>query len=166
MRGYIIVLIILLILLAIFLLIWLAYSVTAAHQQTLSASYNFRNTYRYVFDKIHKIDNMEITITKRDKNSDLIILKKDLDDIIYHMVREYRNSVFIQENDLFVLQDNKDLARISTEKTPILENLTRLLFSNLSKKIGETGCHLISLKLISEGISVTSSRYKISDYSV
>ena len=166
MRGYIIVLIILLILLAIFLLIWLAYSVTAAHQQTLSVDYNFRNTYRYVFDKMYRIDNIEITVTKRDKNSDLIILKKDLDDIIYNnVIREYRNTIFVQEDELFSMSDNK-LARISTEKAPILENLTRLFFTNLSKKIGETGYHLISLKLESEGVSVTSSRYKISDYSV
>lgn len=165
MSRYAVVLWILIILVAVFLLIWLAYTVTAAHQQTLSINLPLQNVYCHFKGVRYPINNVKITVTKR-SNTQGIIAQEDLRNIIQqNVIDNYRNSIFIQESDLFILRDTK-LARISMEREASLENVTRLLFSTLSPILGDTGCHLVSVKLISGDISVTSSRYKVSDYSV
>lgn len=165
--------IILLIICVVLLILWIAYSLSAAYQQTLTISIPFDETYRYTpaLNRDHKfrLDSIKITITgtiKKDATGAVISPGARVREVIQqHIIDPYRNCVLAHETDIFTLSQD-DLTHIPMRKNPTLENLSVLFFSKLAPLMPSIGCQLVSVKVTSENLSVTHSRYKISDYSL
>ena len=159
--------------------VWVAYSITAAYQETLSVTVNFNNTYRYInmgtLTSRYKLDSVKITVTGSiKKNTGLITTGQELKNAINDiLVEQYTNTLLVHESDTFNVEssflekdDDGTLKRSPLSKTPTLENLTILFFNKLSESIYKLDAQLVSLKLYSEDIEVTRSKYKISNYTI
>ena len=159
------------------IVICVAYYVSAAYQQTLSVSVNFEDTYRYVSNlsdgngkNKFKIERVEISVTgsvKKDagRNSTIIPANHVRKAVMETLISHYANCLLVQETDIFVTKENS-LKKYPLVITPTLENLSVLFFNKLSDVMPELGCQLASVTLESEGVKVSHSRYKISDYNV
>lgn len=148
----------------------MAYSHTAAQQQTLSLNMQFDETYRYIPDlnKDHKfkLDTVKVTVTGAIKKNSLLPSGNRIKGVIRdNIIDPYINCLLIQEANTFVVEENI-LKRCPITKTPSLENLSSVFFNKLSPLMRQIGCQLISVKLISEGLSATHSKHKISDYTI
>lgn len=161
-----------LVLAILIILIWLAYSVSAAYQQTLTFSLPFNETYRYIphlnKDTKYKIDTIKVTITgslKRDSLSAATITPssriKNL--LLENIIEPYKNCLLIQEANTFIVEE-KILKRCPVIKSPTLENLSILFFNKLAPIMPNIGAQLISVSVYSNGIKANHSRYKISNY--
>lgn len=171
---YLIILFGLIALLALIIIILTAYSVSAAYQQTLTISIPFEETYRYVpnINKDHKfkLNSIKITVTgsiKKDSQSGSTITPGNR---VKEVVREniisaYSNCLLIHEANTFIVEENI-LKRCPIVKNPTLENLSIMFFNKLAPIMPKIGCQLVSVHLASEGIKITHSRYKMSDYKV
>jgi len=181
MEVYFIILLILLIIGIIIFIVWLAYSVTAAYQQTLTINVPFEETYRHVpklsQTKKWKLDSIKVKVTgsiKKDKElKSTIILGQLIEDMVKdNIIIPYQNCLLIQEANIFNIDENiiqvgdNTLRRCPLVKNPTVENLSIMFFNKLSKLTTAIGCQLVSVKLESEGLKVIHSRYKISDYTV
>lgn len=164
----------LIVLVVLIIIVWIAYAVSAAYQQSLTLTIPFDETYRYVpnLNKEHKfkIDSIKITITgsiKRDSLSGSTIAPgsriKDL--VRENVINPYRNCLIIQEANTFIV-DEKVLKRCPIVKSPTLENLSIMFFNKLAPIMPKIGAQLISIKLSSEGMKATHSRYKVSNYTM
>ncbi|CAH6421729.1 Hypothetical protein HVR_LOCUS1369, partial [uncultured virus] len=167
-----------------------AYAISAAYQQTLTVTILFDETYRYVpnlnKDRKYKLDSIKITITgsiKRDSLSGATItpgarIKEIVQENIIH---PYKNCLLIQEANTFIVSDSilkrtvntsdvneisDDLKRCPIVKNPTVENLSTLFFNKLAPIMPKIGAQLVSVKIDSEGIKGSHSRYKISHYTM
>lgn len=154
------------------IVLWVAYSVTAAYQQTLTITVPFQDTYRYVptLDKENKfkIDYIEVTVTgsikKKNDNFATIVPSSYIQNVIDKtIIQPNKNSLLIHEAHTFTVQENS-LKRSPLPKTPTIENLSIIYFNKLEKLMPEIGAQLVSVTLVSAGIKVNHSRYKISHY--
>lgn len=167
MESYIIILLIIIILGVIILVIWLAYSVTAAYQQTLTITIPFQETYRYVpklSSKKWKLDSIKIKVTgsmKRDKELKSTLVHGNLlEDLVNeNIITPYKDCLLMQESNIFTV-DEKILRRCPLTKNPTIENLSIIFFNKLAKLTDKIGCQLVSVKLASEGLKIMHSRYK------
>lgn len=162
------------VLIVIAAIICLGYAVTAASQQTLTLTIPFEDTYRYVpnlnKERKFKLDSIKVTVTgsiKKDALTGATIspaghVRKLLEEAI---IEPNKNCLIIHEASTFDVTENS-LKRCPIVKTPTLENLSVMFFNKLSPLARHIGCHLVSVKLVSEGTSITHSRYKMSDYKV
>lgn len=150
-------------------IIWLAYAVTAAYQQTLTITVPFQNTYRYVptlnADHKYELNSIKITVTGSIKRNTSSIsrsglIKKLVED---NITQPHTNCVLVHEAQTFAIQEDV-LKRSPIIKDPTLENLSVIFFNKLAPLMPNIGCQLVSVKLTSEGNAITHSRYKISDY--
>lgn len=186
----IIILFALLIIVVIIIVIWVAYSVSAAYQQTLSITVPFDETYRYIpnLNKDHKfkLDSIKVTITgtiKKDSIlSSTIVPASHVKQLIHeNIISPYKDCLLIHESNTFIIEEtilkrnpissnDTDLdsliKRCPIIKQPTLENLSILFFNKLAPIMPKKGCQLVSITLLSEGIKVSHSRYKISNYRV
>src|SRR5579862_6556841 len=95
------ILITILIILIIAIIIWFVYYRTCGHQQTLTLSIPFTNTYRYIPDinkeKRYKLDCLEITITGNiKKDMSLITPQNKIKEIVKNaLIDEYDNSLLL-----------------------------------------------------------------------
>ena len=162
-----------LVLVIIVIILWVAYSLSAAYQQTLTISLPFHETYRYVpnLNKYvkYKIDSIKVTITgslKKDSLSGSTIapasrIKQSIHD---NIIDPYKNCLLIQEANTFIVDENI-LKRCPIVKSPTLENLSILFFNKLLPIMPTVGAQLVSVTIYSNNIKATQSRYKISNYS-
>lgn len=159
---------------AIIAIIWIAYAVSAAYQQTLVVTVPFEETYRYIpsLNSEHKfkLDHIKITITgplKKDLVShSTIITGERIKNLVYEtVINPYKDSLLVHESNTFIVQDTS-LKRHPLLKTPTLENLSVILFNKLAPLTSKLGCQLVSVKLISEGLKVSHSRYKMNTYNL
>lgn len=164
----------LLILVMIVIVIWVAYSVSAAYQQTLTITVPFEETYRYApsLNKDHKfkLETIKLTVTGAIKKDSIAGSTISPGSRIKEVIREnivdpYANCLLIQEANTFIVEETV-LKRCPITKNPSLENLSIMFFNKLAPLMPQIGCQLVSVKLTSEGLNVTHSRYKMSDYSV
>lgn len=169
---YIIVISIILGIAALIAIIWIAYSITAAYQQTLTVQVPFEQTYRYIpnlsRERKFKLDTIKITITgpiKRDANKQATIIPADELKALVHeqIVVPHKDCLLIHEVNTFIVEESI-LKRFPIVKAPTLENLSIMFFNKLAPIMPEYGCQLTSVKLVSEGITVTHSRYKMNNY--
>jgi hypothetical protein len=168
---YLIVLFALLAILALIIIVWTAYYVSAAYQQTLTITIPFEETYRYVpnLNKNHKfkLESIKITVTgsiKKDSLSGSTIApgKRIKDLVRENIINSYSNCLLIHEANTFIVEENI-LKRCPIVKSPTLENLSIMFFNKLAPIMPKIGCQLVSVHLISDGTKVTHCRYKISD---
>jgi hypothetical protein len=162
------------ILILIIVIIWVAYNVSAAHQQTITYSVSFDETYRYVpelgSDKKYKLDTIKVTINERIKRNTSqvpgLIHGKIIKDILdKHIIIPYTNSLFIQESEMFNIEEST-LKRHSTIKPPTMENLSINSFNKLAPIMRDKGCRLVSVSISGSGIKATHSSYRMSNYTV
>jgi len=155
-------------------IICIAYSVSAAYQQTLTITVPFQETYRYApslnKDYKFKLEAIKLTVTgsiKKDSVAGSTISpgSRIKDIILENVINPYANCLLVQEANTFIVEENL-LKRCPITKNPSLENLSVMFFNKLAPLMPLIGCQLVSVKLTSEGLNVTHSRYKISDYSV
>lgn len=171
---YLVVLCVLLAIAAIVIVVWIAYSVSAAYQQTLIVSIPFDETYRYVpsLNKDHKfkLDTIKVTVTgvlKKDSVSGSTIVPgaKLKDFINENIVSPYKDCLLVHEANTFIVEENV-LKRCPIVKSPTLENLSIMFFNKLAPLVPKLGCQLVSVKIVSEGTKVIHSRYKMNTYRV
>ena len=169
---YIIIIFALLVIAVIAIVVWVAYSVSSAYQQTLTITIPFEETYRYIpsLNKDHKfkLDSIKITITGAIKKGSTlgstIVPGAQIRDIIQeNIISPYKGCILIHEANTFIVEENI-LKRCPIIKHPTLENLSVIFFNKLGPIMPKLGCQLISVKLISEGLKVAHSRYKMSNY--
>ncbi len=159
----------LLIIIAIIVIIWIAYSVSATHQQILTITLPFKDTYRYIpnlnNDDKFKLDAIKITVTGSiKKDSSTIIPKTKIKDIITEtIISQYNNCLLMPESHIFIVEENV-LKRCPITKNPTLENLTIIFFNKLAPLMPKVGCQLVSIKLVSEELKSTYSRYTLNNY--
>lgn len=164
-RIIIIVTIILGVLLLISLIVYLAYYVSAAHQQTVSISLPFQETYRYHNEDIQQLDEIKITVTGKLKNniiSDSNLLREKL---LATIITPYTGAILLHEAETFII-DDRSLKRIQLTKQATLENLSRIFFNKLAPLMPEIGARLTAVKLLSNGVKVTHSQYKMNNYTI
>lgn len=174
---------ILLFLILVIIIILVAYMVSSAHQQNLSVSMPFEETYRYVSflnkNKKYKLDDIKIIVTGKIKGQSgqeqgkpsskgIISLGDQLSDLIREqIIIPYSNCVLVQEADIFNIGANiDDLKRSPIVKQPTIENLSTYFFYKLSPLMPKIGCQLISVKISSESLKATHHRYKMNNYSI
>lgn len=169
---YIIIISIILGIAALIIIIWVAYSITAAYQQTLAVQVPFEQTYRYIpnlsRERKFKLDKIKITVTgpvKRDASKHATIIPAEqIKALIYEqIVSPHKGCLLVHEVNTFIVEENV-LKRFPITKAPTLENLSIMFFNKLAPLMPDYGCQLISVKLFSEGITVTHSRYKMNNY--
>ena len=151
------------------IVIWIAYLVSAAYQQTLTITVPFYETYRYTpnlnKDYKFKLDTIKLTVTGSIKNNSIsgstISPGSKLKEVIRATVIDpYANCLIIHEANTFIVEETV-LKRCPITKNPSLENLSILFFNKLAPLMPLIGCQLVSIKLTSDGINVTHSRYTI-----
>ncbi len=179
--------IVLIVLIALILIVWAAYSFTAAYQQTLTIEIPFENTYRYInhpidnsanqhcnHDKLdittnneEEIISMKIIVTGSMKSeNDMICPSNTIKQFIYdNVIIPHRNSIIAHESQL-INNRKYDLKRVPIVKSPTLENLSILFFHKLAPIMSRMGCQLVSVTIKERDRKVTHARYKISNYSV
>lgn len=171
---YLLIIVGILVVIIITILLWLAFSLSAAYQQTLSIEVPFEETYRYVpnfnTDKKYKINKIKVEVTGKLKlesaTSATITPGIKVQQLIKeHITDPYKNCLLIQEANTFLV-DEKVLKRCPLTKSPTVENLSVIFFNKLVPLMPEIGSQLVSVTIVSEDVKVTHSRYKISDYSV
>lgn len=154
------------------IVIWVAYSVTAAYQQTLTITLPFDETYRYVptldQERNYKIDYIKVTVTgsikKKADTMSTIVPSTYIKDLINKtIISPNKDSLLIHESQIFTVQDYT-LKRVPMSKIPTIENLSIIYFNKLEKVMPEIGAQLVSVSLVSDQIKVNHSRYKISHY--
>lgn len=154
------------------IVIWVAYSVTAAYQQTLTITLPFDETYRYVptldQERNYKLDYIKVTVTgsiKKEADSmSTIVPSTYIKDLINKtIITPNKDSLLIHESQIFTVQ-NSTLKRVPMSKNPTIENLSIIYFNKLEKVMPEIGAQLVSVSLVSDQIKVNHSRYKISHY--
>ena len=166
---YLVILFGLFILAAIITVVWIAYSVSAAYQQTLTITLPFEETYRYIpsLNKEHKfkLDSIKVTVTgSLKKDFGTIVPGNRIKNVIQeNIINAYKNCLLIHEANTFIIEENI-LKRCPIVKSPTLENLSVMFFNKLAPLMPNIGCQLASVNIISDGIKVTHSRYKMSDY--
>lgn len=172
MSPYIITILIVLILVVVALIIWISYCLVPTYQQTIAVKLNFENTYRYIphFNEkiLYKLDNIKVVVTgcqkKHRQLSSSIISSLALETIIKNNVTNfYKNSVLIHEADSFNVSDkliSDGLRRLPQYNIPTTENLSILIFNNLSSELLNNGCQLIEVTLNSGGTKVSHYRKK------
>ena len=162
------------VILIIIVIIWAAYSVSAAYQQTLTTSLAFEGTYRHVpnlnKERKYKMDSIEITVAgtlKKDvAAAGTISPGSRIKDIVReNIIDPYRNCLLIQEAQTFVVKE-EELKRCPLVKNPTVENLAVLFFNKLATIMPKIGTQLVSVTIVSEDMKCTHSRYKASNYSV
>lgn len=149
--------------------VWIAYMVSATHQQTLTVTLPFEETYRYIpnlneEDKF-KLDSIKVTVTGSiKKDSTTIAPKKVINNIINeNIMSQYNGCLLIHEANTFTVEENV-LKRCPITKNPTLENLSIIFFNKLAPLMPKIGCQLVSIKLVSEGLKSTYSKYKLNNY--
>lgn len=164
--------IILAVLLTVIIIVWIAYSISAAYQQTFTIKIPFEETYRYVpsldLQNRFKLDCIKISVTGsiHKKVSALITPGDKIIEIAQQQIIEpYKNSLLMQETHTFTVQEDK-LKRCPLAKHATIENLSIVFFNKLAPLMPDIGCQLVSVQLESEGLKVTHARYKMNTYSV
>ena len=161
-----------LILVILIILIWVAYSFSAAYQQTITITLPFDETYRYVphLNKYlkYKIDSLKVTVTGSIKKDSLsygtITPSSHIKDIIHkNIIDPYKNCLLVQEANTFLV-DEKILKRCPIIKSPTVENLSIIFFNKLLPIMPNIGTQLVSVTISSGDIKATQSRYKVSNY--
>lgn len=154
--------------------IWLAYTLSAAYQQTLTFNFYFDETYRYVPhlnpNIKYKLDKIKITVSgsvKKDtiSNSTITLANKVNKFINESIINPYKNCLIIQEAKTFTVNENV-LRRCPINNDPTVENLSVMFFNKLSALLPEIGAELVSVSIYSDNIKATNSRYKISNYTI
>jgi 6-pyruvoyl-tetrahydropterin synthase len=152
------------------------YCRTCGHQQSLTLTFPFTESYRFIPDvnkeKRYKLDSIEISVTGSiKKDSSLITPQNKIEEIVNdNIISCYNNSMLIPEKDALTINEklletkNGLLNRYPLKKNPTLENLTVLFFNKLEPLFPEIGCQLTSIKLRSEGIKLKYNRFKLRDY--
>lgn len=163
-----------LVVIIIIILVWLAYSLSAAYQQTVTVEVAFHDTYRHVAnfntERKYRVDRIKVDVTGKLKkdfaSADTVSPGAKLRQLlIKEVVDPYRQSLLMHETQTFLVEEDT-LKRCPLSVNPTAENLSVMFFNKLSPLMPEIGAQLVSVKIISEDIKVTHSRYKISDYSV
>jgi len=161
-----------LVLVILVILIWVAYCVSAAYQQTITITVPFDETYRYVpnlnKDWKYKIDYVKVTVTgsiKKDSLSGATItpggrIKEVLRD---NITEPYKNCLLVQEANTFIVEENI-LKRCPIVKSPTVENLSVMFFNKLVPIMPKIGAQLVSVTISSGDVKATQSRYKVSNY--
>ena len=164
--------IIILIIAIIVAIVWVAYSVSAAYQQTFTVKVPFEETYRYVpsldLERKFKLGNIKVTVASaiRKKTSTIITPgDKIAETVREHVIEPYKNSLLMQETHTFTVQE-ENLKRCPLAKHATIENLSIVFFNKLAPLLTDIGCQLVSVQLESEGLKVTHARYKMNTYSV
>lgn len=169
---YLLILCGILVIIILAILIWVAYSVSAAYQQTITLTVPFDETYRYVpnlnKDLKYKIDSVKVTITgslKKDSLSGSTITpgSRIKDVLLENIIIPYKNCLLVQEANTFIV-DEKILKRCPIVKSPTVENLSIMFFNKLVPIMPKIGAQLVSVSVSSNGIKASHSRYKISNY--
>jgi len=75
-------------------------------------------------------------------------------------------NTFIVDDSMLNIDDSIVLKRCPVIKNPTVENLSIMFFNKLAPLMPKIGSQLVSVKLSSENVNITHSRYKISDYTV
>jgi Na+-transporting methylmalonyl-CoA/oxaloacetate decarboxylase gamma subunit len=103
-----------LVLAILIILIWVAYSVSAAYQQTITITVPFDETYRYVpnlnKDLKYKVNSIKVTVTgsiKKDSLSAATITPGSrIKEIIHsNIIEPYKNCLLIQEANTFIVEE-------------------------------------------------------------
>lgn len=164
--------IILLAIAIIVVIIWVAYSVSAAYQQTFTIKVPFEETYRYVpaLNEVHKfkLDNIKVTVAGsiRKKTPAIITPGHEITAVIKEqIINPYKSSLLMHETLIFAVQEEK-LKRCPLAKHATMENLSIVFFNKLAPLMPDIGCQLVSVQLESEGLKVAHARYKMNTYSV
>jgi hypothetical protein len=168
---FIIILIALLILTVLILIVWVAYSVTAAYQQTLTVLCPFNETYRYIpslSKKNSKLDSIKITVTgrikKKSESGPIITLGSDIKKVVHETILDpYSTCLIMHETNTFTVEEQV-LKRHPLSKEPTLENLSIIFFNKLVRLMPKLGCQLVSVSLQSQDLEVSHSRYKINSF--
>ena len=171
---YLVVIFTILAIMVMITVIWIAYSISAAYQQTITITIPFEETYRYIpnLNKNHKfkLDTIKVTVTGAIKKETVlgstIVPGSHIKDFINeNIIHPYKGCLLIHEANTFIVEENI-LRRCPIIKNPTLENLSIMFFNKLASIMPKIRCQLVSVKLMSEGLKVTHSRYKMSDYKV
>lgn len=173
---YLICIIILLVIILLIIVVWLAYALCAAYQQTLTLTYEFDETFRCFKtngeNKLYEVDKIKITCggsqkkyDSKTKNGTKLIPTSKINNIIQNKILDhYKKSIIIKDTDLFEIDNQSlELRRVAVTKTPSVENLSTIIFNQLQKEFSNNGLHLVAVKLYSNEIKSTHSRYRISD---
>lgn len=161
-----------LILVILVILIWVAYSFSAAYQQTVTVKIPFDETYRYVpnihKDSKYKIDYIKIVVTGSTKKDPLangtITSGTHISEALYNnIINPYKNCLIVQEANTFNV-DEQILKRCPITKNPTVENLSVMFFNKLVPIMPKIGAQLVSVTISSAHIKATQSRYKVSNY--
>jgi len=171
---YLILLFTLLALVGIIIIVWIAYSVSAAYQQTLSITIPFVETYRYVpnlsNDRRYKLDHIKVKVTgsiKKDNILGATITHGSMIEniVIDNIINTYKDCLLMHEANTFNIEETV-LKRCPIVKSPTLENLSVMFFNKLAPLMSNIGCQLASVHITSNKTKVSHSRYKMSDYRI
>jgi hypothetical protein len=164
--------IILLVLIIVVIILCVAYSVSAAYQQTFTIKVPFEETYRYVpildEERKFKLENIKVTVAGsiRKKTSAFIVPGDEIATVIKDQIIEpHKSSLLMHETLIFTVQEDV-LKRCPLAKHATMENLSIVFFNKLAPLMPDIGCQLVSVQLESEGLKVTHARYKMNTYSV
>lgn len=166
-----------LVVIILIILLWLAFSLSAAYQQTLTVDVPFVDTFRYIphlnTEKRYPLDKIKVDVTgtlKKDSDtlSTVTPSSRVHDFIKTQLVNSYENCLLMHESHTFDIADEVlgEHKRCPLSVHPTAENLAILFFNKLAPLMPEIGCQLVSVKIVSGTTKVTHSRYKISDYRV
>jgi hypothetical protein len=166
------ILITILILAVIAIIFWVAYSYSAAYQNTLAITLPFQNTLCYSNGTHRPITSFTITLAGNmmNRKSPQIINSLLLQEKIRSKILDdYRDTVIVHEADIFTVSvPNENMKRHPIAKVPTLENLTIMLFKRIEGIISDMrqGAQLVSVELFSDNVKVMRSRYKINSYTL
>lgn len=172
MGAYLIVAITVAVVALLVIVVWVAYAVSAAYQQTLQVSLSFSDSYRYWREARYSIDKIDVTVTGTRRNDILVDVDSLREVVTRDIVEPYRRCLLIHEPLTFTIDsdtvtvDDIKLKRCPIANAPSLENLSVLFFNRLAPSLLGIGAQLASVTLYSDGLVVTQARYKISTYRV
>lgn len=156
------------------IIIWIAYSYSAAYQNTITMTLPMMDTSYYINGMQYPITSISLTISGKMKNKktpQIIDSHKLQSNINEKLIVQYKDSIIIHEADIFRLSENNTFEgkkRHPIPKQPTLENLSIIFFKKMETFVNEMkqGALLVSVELISDNLRVTRSRYKINSYTL
>jgi len=164
---YIIILSSIIILIILIITIWIAYSVSAAYQQTLSLNLKFNDTFRYYNTTFFKLDSIRVKITGKINDKGLITNSTLFNNLLLNeIINHHSNTLITHEYNIFTSPNSIYKKIIGLPIEPSVENLSIYYFNLLEPLIKNIGCQLLSVSVSSNNLTAKDSRYKINNYTI
>lgn len=150
--------IIILVIVILLIVLWVAYDVSAVHQQTTTLSYTFTNV------NLDSVDGLEL---KKCKVTFLTNPQEDksIDKDISEYINGINNTVIVSDREKFKIANPDGKKLTVVKRSPSLRYLCRL-FHDQVHEIVKGRTRLLSISLSDGQSKIEHTRYKLSNYDI